>query len=411
MTVIEQVTLFKDSQTGLSFAAEVGEVTPVSWQPPAELTFEEWAAIGNTLQQVNASLNWWIGDWLNYGERKWGEMYAQAVEVTGWDYDRLRDAKWVSGSIQLSFRNDNLSWTHHRHVASLSPTEQAEWLGRAAANGWRSGQLKEAIKASKQLPVITPIPAQPYTNGNSSNGNSSNGNGYHTEDTDDVPFASYRPDAGESDGLDCTQEEIDRAVEILEGTGLQFDVADDRLIVVPPKLSPSPMAVHFSSDTPEHYTPAAIVDAVIDVLGTIDLDPCSNSKNTPNVPALYHYTVEDDGLSLPWVGKVYMNPPYGRAISDWVNKLTESLDDGVTEAIALVPARVDTQWWNALTARYCLVCFVSGRLTFIGNEDAAPFPSAVVYLSTSSEGATRFYDVFSQFGRIWQELPREWLAE
>lgn len=381
----EQVTLFRDNQTGLTFAAEVGEVTPVSWQPPAELTFEEWTAIGNTLQQVNASLNWWIGDWLNYGEHKWGEMYAQAVEVTGWDYQRLADAKWLAANVDFSLRNENLSWTHHRHVASLPPDEQAEWLELAAANGWRSGQLKEAIKASKQLPApaITAIPVQPYTNGNG-NGNGHNGNGYHAEeldDTEELPFTTFDYSADEDEPE--------------------------------PVAKPSPMAVHFSSDTPEHYTPAVIVDAVIDVLGEIDLDPCSNSKDTPNVPALYHYTVEDDGLSLPWVGKVYMNPPYGRSIGEWVNKLTESLDTGVTEAIALVPARVDTQWWNALTARYSMVCFISGRLTFIGNEDAAPFPSAVVYLRPDQDksSALRFYDVFSQFGRIWQELPREMIAE
>lgn len=382
----EQVTLFRDNQTGLTFAAEVGEVTPVSWQPPAELTFEEWTAIGNTLQQVNASLNWWIGDWLNYGEHKWGEMYAQAVEVTGWEYQRLANAKYVADKVQFSLRQENLKWSHHSEVANMQPEEQRHWLRAAADGAWSVRQLRDAIRASKQLPISTPaitaIPAQPYTNGNG-NGNGHNGNGYHAEepdDTDDLPFTTFDYSADEDDEPE-------------------------------PVTKPSPMAVHFSSDTPEHYTPAAIVDAVIDVLGTIDLDPCSNSKDTPNVPALYHYTVADDGLSLPWVGKVYMNPPYGRAISDWVNKLTESLDSGVTEAIALVPARVDTQWWNALTARYCLVCFISGRLTFIGNEESAPFPSAVVYLSKDSEGAARFYDVFSQFGRIWQELPREWLAE
>jgi hypothetical protein len=172
---------------------------------------------------------------------------------------------------------------------------------------------------------------------------------------------------------------------------------------------PIPMAVHFSSETPEHYTPATIIDAVIDVLGSIDLDPCSNSQDAPNVPAEYHYTIDDDGLSLPWAGKVYMNPPYGRAIGDWVNKLTDSIGNGVTEAIALVPARVDTQWWNALTALPHLVCFVTGRLTFIGNDDAAPFPSAVVYLSQDGQNAPAFYDTFAQFGRIWQAIPREWV--
>ena len=47
-------------------------------------------------------------------------------------------------------------------------------------------------------------------------------------------------------------------------------------------------------------------------MGEIDLDPCSNSKAQPNVPALNHFTVEDDGLEQKWFGRVYMNPPYGR---------------------------------------------------------------------------------------------------
>lgn len=164
----------------------------------------------------------------------------------------------------------------------------------------------------------------------------------------------------------------------------------------------SKLSVHFSSDTPEHYTPESILDLVIAVMGEIDLDPCSNSKTTPNVPATAHYTTEDDGLTLPWCGVVYMNPPYGRVIGEWVTKLVSEFESGsITQAIALVPARVDTEWWNNLTScqrTIPLVCFVRGRLTFIGNEDPAPFPSALVYLG---DNRTEFYSVFSSIGRIW----------
>ena len=38
-------------------------------------------------------MHFWIGDWLNYGERKWGEKYKEALEKTGYDYQTLRNDK------------------------------------------------------------------------------------------------------------------------------------------------------------------------------------------------------------------------------------------------------------------------------------------------------------------------------
>lgn len=164
--------------------------------------------------------------------------------------------------------------------------------------------------------------------------------------------------------------------------------------------TPPKMAVHFSSETPEHYTPREIIDAVTDCMGKIDLDPCSNSHESPNIPARYHFTQDDDGLAQMWLGKVYMNPPYGREIVEWVEKLVKSHEGGeVEEAIALVPARTDTQWWALL--RDYPVCFVRGRLKFGGAENGAPFPSAVFYLGDEID---KFYYSFCGIGDIWQRV-------
>lgn len=165
------------------------------------------------------------------------------------------------------------------------------------------------------------------------------------------------------------------------------------------------LAVHFTSDTPEHYTPREIIDAVLACMGNIDLDPCSNSKTEPNVPADFHYTIEDDGLTQVWQGRVYMNPPYGREIGKWVSKLCAEYEAGnVSEAIALVPARTDTDWFDQLIDDYKFHCFVHGRLQFIGNDGNAPFPSAIVYLGTEWGS---FYNAFRSFGRIVQETNPE----
>jgi hypothetical protein len=168
-----------------------------------------------------------------------------------------------------------------------------------------------------------------------------------------------------------------------------------------PDENASPLAVHFSSETAEHFTPAEIIAAVTDCVGTIDLDPCSN-EGSPNVPAARHFTRVDDGLAQRWAGRVYMNPPYGREIDAWVTKLCDSHEQGdVAEALALLPARTDTQWWQRLRDYAC--CFIKGRLTFIGNDDPAPFPSAIFYLG---DDLGKFYEHFSSFGDVWQRVER-----
>ena len=63
------------------------------------------------------------------------------------------------------------------------------------------------------------------------------------------------------------------------------------------------------------------------------------------------YSPRENGLKQPWSGRVWMNPPYGRHIAAWVARLVAQYEAGnVTEAIALLPARVDTTWYAGLDA-------------------------------------------------------------
>lgn len=157
------------------------------------------------------------------------------------------------------------------------------------------------------------------------------------------------------------------------------------------------MAVHYSSESDEWLTPGHIIDRVLKVLGEIDLDPCSNSKEDPNVPARHHFTREDDGLARPWYGRVYMNPPYGNEISDWVKHLHGQHQTGnVAEAIALVPSRTDTRWFRVL--REYPRCFIWGRLKFSRHRNSAPFPSMTVYLGNNVH---RFIKTFSDIGDVY----------
>jgi phage N-6-adenine-methyltransferase len=163
------------------------------------------------------------------------------------------------------------------------------------------------------------------------------------------------------------------------------------------KSTPDKMQVHYSSESEQWNTPQLIIDRVLKVMRTIELDPCSNSHDNPNIPAQCVYTEEDNGLSHAWFGTVYMNPPYGDVIKEWVEKLASDYEDGhLQEAIALLPARTDTQWFRRL--RDYPRCFVWGRLRFSDATNSAPFPSMVVYLG---ENVETFTDIFSDIGDVY----------
>lgn len=161
------------------------------------------------------------------------------------------------------------------------------------------------------------------------------------------------------------------------------------------------MAVMGSSESPEWYTPSHIIELTLKLFGgTIDTDPCSNSKKIPNVPATFLYTKEDDGLVQTWHGAVYMNPPYGTEIPRWVEALISRYESGeIREAIALLPGRIDTRWFQPLYDY--LICHIRGRLNYPQSKSATPFPSVIVYLG---DNRSAFIEVFKALGPIMRRV-------
>ncbi len=152
-----------------------------------------------------------------------------------------------------------------------------------------------------------------------------------------------------------------------------------------------------TSQKSDWITPPELIDSVLQVMGMIDLDPCSPLVLAP-VPAKMYYTEWSNGLEQNWYGRVYMNPPYGKEIKKWIEKVIYEYNIGnVTEAIVLVPARTDTRWFALLT-KYPW-CAIQGRLKFSGHNHSAPFPSAIFYLGQNTE---KFVKVFSEWGTVWR---------
>jgi phage N-6-adenine-methyltransferase len=136
----------------------------------------------------------------------------------------------------------------------------------------------------------------------------------------------------------------------------------------------SRLAVHFSSEADEWETPQDFFD-VLNSEFQFTTDVCSLPSSAK---CRRYFSPEDDGLSKPWTGRCWMNPPYGDEIQKWIRKAAfESAKDRTTIVACLLPARVDTSWWWDY-CRFAEVRFMRGRLKFGTAPSAAPFPSAVV---------------------------------
>lgn len=141
------------------------------------------------------------------------------------------------------------------------------------------------------------------------------------------------------------------------------------------------------SDRCEWETPQWLFDILNDEFH-FTVDVCALPDNT-KCPV--YFTPDDDGLEQEWTGTCWMNPPYGREIKAWMEKATQSAQNGAT-VVCLVPARPDTEWWweNCIQHEIRLI---RGRLKWPDSDTAAPFPSAVIVMCPKERDKVVWWDV------------------
>jgi len=119
----------------------------------------------------------------------------------------------------------------------------------------------------------------------------------------------------------------------------------------------------FTSASEHWETPKDLYDVLNNEFSFND-DPCPLHSQT-------------DGLTRPWGSRTYINPPYGRKISMWLEKAyTESKLGKIV--VALIPSRTDTSWWHNYVMKADEIRFLRGRLKFGNSKNSAPFPSSIV---------------------------------
>lgn len=134
-------------------------------------------------------------------------------------------------------------------------------------------------------------------------------------------------------------------------------------------------ATLFSSQKQDWGTP----DHVFDQLNRtyrFTLDAAASAENTKCERFIDE---AQDAFKTPWTGRVWLNPPYGRALARWVERAFEqSQSEDVEHVVVLIPARTDTRYWHDFVMRSHQVFLVKGRIRFEGAPASAPFPSAIV---------------------------------
>lgn len=217
------------------------------------------------------------------------------------------------------------------------------------------------------------------------------GNGYHpqsreTDDDDDEPA-----DEGDDGNV------LDDA-----------DEPDEHRAVA--KKSAATAAITSSSSN-DWYTPSEFVEAAREVMGGIDLDPASSDVANEVVRATSIYTIDDDGLSQEWGGRVWLNPPYGRNDDNvsnqalWSERLLDDHADGrVEQACLMVTSKTADAWFQQLWDTP--ICFIAGRVQFrpgAGQDETTNTQGNVVaYLGARVEAFER---AFERFGRIVVPTP------
>lgn len=177
----------------------------------------------------------------------------------------------------------------------------------------------------------------------------------------------------------------------------------------------------FTSLHQDYNTPREFLDPAREILGPIGLDPCSNEFSTVRARTEWRFERGEDGLARTWggFGLVFMNPTYNALIT-WSRKLVSEVRAHDIEALALVPHRTDTVWYQDFAStcdakvewrgRLCfprvmvpgpqLALFAGDDPSTEAEDDAGPstFPAVGLYWGGR---VRRFAQGFSKYGVVW----------
>lgn len=120
-------------------------ITPTGIEFHQDLSFAEWDALGQKLAPIGKSIGFILGDWINYGEGRYGKKYEEALARSGMAYQTLMNYSYVARKVEISCRQENLGFEHHAVVAKLKADEQEHWLEMTKDHNLSVRRLRKSI--------------------------------------------------------------------------------------------------------------------------------------------------------------------------------------------------------------------------------------------------------------------------
>ena len=128
-------------------ASQRVKATAVAWLADPQLSMDEWHSYGLRMSRMSKSANWWLGDWVRFGQQRYGLRYREASLVSGYDEQTLMNLAYVAGRFSTSRRRETISWSHQAEVAKLGSEDQEIWLDRAISEHFSVRRLRSELRA------------------------------------------------------------------------------------------------------------------------------------------------------------------------------------------------------------------------------------------------------------------------
>lgn len=122
----------------------------------ASVTYEQWSQYGRKLSLAKKGIQWAIGDWINHGQKSYGDKYTQALEETGLSEGTLKNYAAVSRAFETSRRRDLVDFTTHADVMGLEDHEQDEILEEAEKNDTPRERIRREVTRIKNAKAPKP---------------------------------------------------------------------------------------------------------------------------------------------------------------------------------------------------------------------------------------------------------------
>lgn len=117
------------------------------------MPIERWKAVGTRMAAYSDAASWWLGDWVTFGQAKYGRRYKEGIALTGLEYQTLRNYATIARRFDMSRRRDDLSFQHHAEVCALSDDAQDFWLDVAARERWSKAELRRRVRGTAAEPT------------------------------------------------------------------------------------------------------------------------------------------------------------------------------------------------------------------------------------------------------------------